>query len=103
MNFKNLKVLCVIKEDRIYTRVVRQDSVGFDSVENWGPMDIKSVNAPELRYVENTLFVRGNYSDSHHKRHTTWSNPQEIADIKSTLQEVNNYYHGNISIQNPNS
>jgi hypothetical protein len=48
MNYKNLKVLCVIKGANVYTRVVRQDE-SDRFINEFGEMSVSSMNTPELR------------------------------------------------------
>ena len=107
INFKNIKVLCVIKDDQVLTRVVRQDPViypdHYQYTEHWGPLKIKSVNTPELRSSENILFLRGDQRHADHRIDNSYYEYDDIDNLKSMIQEVNNYYHENISIQNPNS
>jgi hypothetical protein len=100
MIYKNLKVLCVVRDDIMYTRIVRQDPVVWYAVEHWGPLKIHSINTPELRVDENTLFVRGDQTSYHHELTRIG---YRIDETKAFLEEANKYYHEQLSIQNPNS
>lgn len=100
MIYKNLKVLCVVRDDIMYTRIVRQDPAVWYASEHWGPLKIQSINTPELRMTENTLFVRGDQSSSHHTKDRSWDC---IDETKALINEANKYYHEQLSIQNPNS
>lgn len=105
MHYKNIKVLCVIKDDEILTRVVKQDpinSIHFQQYEFWGPLKISSVNTPELRICENVLFLRGDQRHANHRVDKKHYYKADIDKIKSVIQQANRYYHENISIQNPN-
>lgn len=106
MYYKNIKVLCVIKDDQVLTRVVKQDPINsnhFQQYEFWGPLKISSVNTPELRFSENVLFLRGDQHHADHRPHERYLDEEEIDKIKSAIEEANRYYHENISIQNSNS
>jgi len=84
----------------MYTRIVRQDPVIWYAVEHWGPLKINSVNNPELRFDENTLFVRGDQSSQHHElTRITY----HIDATKALLEQANQCYHEKLSIQNPSS
>jgi hypothetical protein len=100
MIYKNLKVLCVVRDDIMYTRVVRQDPAIWYGIDHWGPLKIHSINTPELRFHENTLFVRGDQISQHHEPTQTG---YCIEETKALLEQANEYYHEQLSIQNPSS
>lgn len=88
MRIKNLKVLCVVKQGDIYTRVVRQDAIEFFS-EDFGSMTLASANTPELRMREKILFVRGDQPHSHHEPHKLYGCENDISETIDLLNELN--------------
>lgn len=88
MIIKNLKVLCVVKQGDIYTRVVRQDAIE-DFSEDFGSMTVASANTPELRMSDQTLFVRGDHIYSHHIPHRLYSSGEKTDNAIYYLNELN--------------
>ena len=93
---KELKVLCVLKDRQILTRVVRQPSGKLR--ETIGQLTLKCVSCPELRVYENDLFLRGDTVSKDHKPDVCHVTVDEKESIVKKLREVNNIYHGKISI-----
>ena len=91
MNYKNLKVLCVIKDNGVYTRVVRQDESDRFTNE-FGEMSVSSMNTPELRMNsdEKILFVRGDQSFADHQPHHLVSHPHKLFETVVLLNNLNN-------------
>lgn len=101
MRIKNLKVLCVVKQGDIYTRVVRQDLIEYFN-EDFGSMKVSSVNTPELRMREKTLFVRGDQSHSHHEPHKLYGCENDISETIDLLSELNDKLKKYVPLQNSN-
>ena len=91
MNYKNLKVLCVIKDNGVYTRVVRQDE-SYRFTNEFGEMSVSSMNTPELRMNsdEKILFVRGDQSFADHQPHHLVSHPHKLFETVVLLNNLNN-------------
>ena len=91
MNYKNLKVLCVIKDNGVYTRVVRQDE-SYRFTNEFGEMSVSSMNTPELRMNsdEKILFVRGDQQHSHHETHHLPSHRHKLFETVVLLNNLNN-------------
>ena len=91
MNYKNLKVLCVIKNADVYTRVVRQDE-SYRFINEFGEMSLSSMNTPELRmnYDEKILFIRGDQEYAHHETHHLPSHRHKLFETVVLLNNLNN-------------
>lgn len=91
MNYKNLKVLCVIKDNDVYTRVVRQDE-SDRFINEFGEMSLSSMNTPELRMNsdEKILFVRGDHPYAHHAPHHLPSYRHKLFETVVLLNNLNN-------------
>jgi len=91
MDYKNLKVLCVIKDNDVYTRVVRQDE-SYRFINEFGEMSLSSMNTPELRmnYDEKILFIRGDQEYAHHAPHHLPSYRHKLFETVVLLNNLNN-------------
>ncbi len=91
MDYKNLKVLCVIKDNDVYTRVVRQDE-SDRFINEFGEMSVSSMNTPELRMNsdEKILFVRGDHPYAHHAPHHLPSYRHKLFETVVLLNNLNN-------------
>jgi hypothetical protein len=91
MDYKNLKVLCVIKDNDVYTRVVRQDE-SYRFINEFGEMSLSSMNTPELRmnYDEKILFIRGDQPYADHEPHHLPSYRHKLFETVVLLNNLNN-------------
>jgi len=91
MDYKNLKVLCVIKDSDVYTRVVRQDE-SYRFTNEFGEMSLSSMNTPELRmnYDEKILFIRGDQVYADHEPHHLPSHRHKLFETVVLLNNLNN-------------
>jgi hypothetical protein len=96
---KTVKVLCVVKDNHLLTRVVRQDmSYQRQELGVLGSLEIKIVNSPELRSQENTLFLRGDQFESNHKVDTSFLTMFDMAKALTLLKNANKEYHEKVSV-----
>jgi hypothetical protein len=93
---KELKVLCVLKDRQILTRVVKQPSGKMR--QRIGDITLKCVSCPELRVYENDLFLRGDTATKDHTPDVCHVSVAEKESIVKKLLEVNTIYHGKISL-----
>jgi hypothetical protein len=100
---KTVKVLCVVKDNRLLTRVVRQDvSCSRQELGVLGSLEIKMVNSPEFRPFENTLFLRGIEFSCHHKVDISYLTTFDMIKAVTLIKKANDEYHEKISVQNSN-
>lgn len=96
---KTVKVLCVVKDNHLLTRVVRQDmSCSRQELGVLGSLEIRMVNTPEFRPFENTLFLRGNEVRAHHKIDTCHLNIFDMIKAVTLINKANDEYHEKISL-----
>ena len=101
---KTVKVLCVVKDNHLLTRVVRQD-MSYEHRKELGvlgSLEIKMVNNPEFRPFENTLFLRGNKFRDHHNVDTSYLTTFDMIKAVTLINKANDEYHEKISVQNSN-
>ena len=101
---KTVKVLCVVKDNHLLTRVVRQD-MSFDHRQELGvlgSLEIKMVNSPEFRPFENALFLRGNEFRANHNVDTSYLTTFDMIKAVTLINKANDEYHEKISVQNSN-
>ena len=110
---KTVKVLCVVKDNHLLTRVVRQD-MSFNHRQELGvfnhrqelgvlgSLEIKMVNSPEFRPFENALFLRGNEFRAHHNVDSSYLSTFDMIKAVTLLKKANDEYHEKISVQNSN-
>ena len=100
---KTIKVLCVVKDNHLLTRVVRQDmSCSRQELGVLGSLEIKMVNSPEFRPFENTLFLRGNEFRANHNVDTSYLTTFDMIKAVTLIKKANDEYHEKISVQNSN-
>ena len=96
---KTIKVLCVVKDNHLLTRVVRQDmSCSRQELGVLGSLEIKMVNSPEFRPFENTLFLRGNEFRANHNVDTSYLTTFDMIKAVTLINKANDEYHEKISL-----
>lgn len=97
---KTIKVLCVVKDNHLLTRVVRQD-MSYEHRQELGvlgSLEIKMVNTPEFRPFENSLFLRGNEVRAHHRIDTCHLDIFDMIKAVTLINKANDEYHEKISL-----